>query len=97
MTWNPSLTICVGRYELDLLMDGAFGYNLPGDMGPTLGSLYVNKLIERYAPFLTVEIDVAKYQWPRFSNSSSDAKDVYLEFGHDTTIDMALTALGLAR
>ncbi|KAF4571614.1 acid phosphatase pho5 [Pleurotus pulmonarius] len=67
------------EYELDLLMNGAFGYNLPGDMGPTLGSLYVNKLIER------------------FSNSSSDAKAVYLEFGHDTTIDMALTALGLAK
>ncbi|KAL4266695.1 Histidine phosphatase superfamily protein [Pleurotus pulmonarius] len=67
------------EYELDLLMNGAFGYNLPGDMGPALGSLYVNKLIER------------------FSNSSSDAKAVYLEFGHDTTIDMALTALGLAK
>ncbi|TFK49614.1 phosphoglycerate mutase-like protein [Heliocybe sulcata] len=65
------------EYELDLLMDGAFGYNLPGVMGPTLGSLYVNKLIER------------------FSNAS--AEPVYLEFGHDTTIDMILTALGLAK
>jgi acid phosphatase len=35
------------RYELDLLMDGAFGYNLPDKMGPTLGALYVNTLIER--------------------------------------------------
>ncbi|KAJ6624028.1 histidine phosphatase superfamily [Mycena sp. CBHHK59/15] len=66
------------EYELDLLMDGAFGYNLPGAMGPTLGTLYVNKLIER------------------FSNASGDAQQMYLEFGHDTTIDMALTALGLA-
>lgn len=65
------------EYELDLLMDGAFGYNLPGDMGPLLGSLYVHTLIDR------------------FSNSS--AEPVYLEFGHDTTIDMALTALGLAK
>jgi acid phosphatase len=38
------------RYELDLLMDGAFGYNLPSAMGPTLGSLFVNKLIERCVP-----------------------------------------------
>ena len=67
------------RYELDLLMDGAFGYNLPGNMGPTLGALYVNKLIER------------------FTSTSPDTQPVYLEFGHDTTIDMALTALGLVR
>ncbi|KAJ7106225.1 phosphoglycerate mutase-like protein [Mycena epipterygia] len=67
------------EYELDLLMDGAFGYNLPGAMGPTLGTLFVNKLIER------------------FSNATGDAQQMYLEFGHDTTIDMALTALGLAK
>ena len=36
------------EYELDLLMDGAFGYNLPGEMGPILGTLFVNKLIDRY-------------------------------------------------
>ncbi|KAJ8519066.1 hypothetical protein ONZ45_g3959 [Pleurotus djamor] len=67
------------EYELDLLMDGAFGFNLPNNMGPTLGSLYVSTLIER------------------FSNSSGTAKPVYLEFGHDTTIDLALTALGLVK
>ncbi|KAJ7679018.1 phosphoglycerate mutase-like protein [Mycena polygramma] len=67
------------EYELDLLMDGAFGYNLPSPMGPTLGTLYVNKLIERFA------------------NTTGDAQELYLEFGHDTTIDMALTALGLAK
>jgi acid phosphatase len=33
-------------------MDGAFGYNLPGGMGPVLGSLYVDKLIERYVVHL---------------------------------------------
>ena len=60
-------------------MDGAFGYNLPGDMGPLLGSLFVDKLIDR------------------FENKTGDAMPVYLEFGHDTTIDMALTALGLAK
>ncbi|EIN04060.1 phosphoglycerate mutase-like protein [Punctularia strigosozonata HHB-11173 SS5] len=67
------------EYELDVLMDGAFGYNLPGKMGPTLGALYVDKLIER------------------FSNKTGDAEPIYLEFGHDTTIDMILTALGLAK
>ncbi|KAH9856567.1 phosphoglycerate mutase-like protein [Lenzites betulinus] len=67
------------EYELDLLMDGAFGYNLPGDMGEVLGSLLVSKLVER------------------FTNSTGDAQQVYLEFGHDTTIDLALTALGLAK
>jgi len=67
------------EYELDLLMDGAFGYGLPGQMGPILGTLYVNKLIER------------------FSNKTGDAGELYLEFGHDTTIDQALTALGLAK
>jgi hypothetical protein len=85
----------VRRYELDLLMNGAFGYNLPSPMGPTLGTLFVNKLIERFAflPF---------YRWMhltshRFSNATGDAQQMYLEFGHDTTIDMALTALGLAK
>ncbi|EJD45339.1 phosphoglycerate mutase-like protein [Auricularia subglabra TFB-10046 SS5] len=65
------------EYELDLLMDGAFGYNLPGDMGPTLGALYVARLVG----ILT-------------STNTTD-QAMHLEFGHDTTIDLALTALGL--
>nr|VWO95905.1 Major glycerophosphoinositol permease GIT3 (GroPCho permease GIT3) (Glycerophosphodiester transporter GIT3) [Ganoderma boninense] len=67
------------EYELDLLMDGAFGYNLPTPMGPVLGGLLVQKVVER------------------FTNSTGDAKPIYLEFGHDTTIDLAMTALGLAK
>ncbi|KIJ66951.1 hypothetical protein HYDPIDRAFT_85676 [Hydnomerulius pinastri MD-312] len=67
------------EYELDLLMDSAFGYGLPGKMGPLLGTIFVDKLIDR------------------FSNTSGDAAELYLEFGHDTTIDNALTALGLAK
>ncbi|KAF7971067.1 hypothetical protein HWV62_22123 [Athelia sp. TMB] len=59
------------EYELDLLMDGAFGYGLPGKMGPTIGAL--------------------------FTNTTGNASTVYLEFGHDTTIDNALTGLGLAK
>ena len=38
------------EYELDLLMDGAFGYNLPTPMGEVLGGLYVSKLVERCVP-----------------------------------------------
>ena len=60
-------------------MDGAFGYNLPGDMGAVLGSLYVGELVDR------------------LTNATGAAQEVYLEFGHDTTIDMALTGLGLAK
>lgn len=71
--------IAAFEYELDLLMDGAFGYSLPRDMGAVLGSLYVAKLVDR------------------FSNVTGDAQEMYLEFGHDTTIDMVLTALGLAK
>ena len=67
------------EYELDLLMDGAFGYNLPTPMGPVLGGLLVKQVVDR------------------FTNSTGNAKAVYLEFGHDTTIDLALTALGLAK
>lgn len=36
------------EYEVDLLMQGAFGYGLPGDMGPLLGRQYTRKLVERY-------------------------------------------------
>ncbi|CAL1716254.1 unnamed protein product [Somion occarium] len=67
------------EYELDLLMNGAFGYGLPGDMGPILGAVYVNTLIER------------------LTNGSGTALPIYLEFGHDTSIDLALTGLGYVK
>ena len=38
------------EYELDLLMDVAFGYNLPTPMGQILGGLYVKTLAERCVP-----------------------------------------------
>ena len=65
------------EYELDLLMDGAFGYNLPGSMEVTLGAVFVNKLVSRF--------------------TDPNANKTYVEFGHDTTIDMALSALGLVQ
>ncbi|ORY59738.1 histidine phosphatase superfamily [Pseudomassariella vexata] len=63
------------EYEYDLLMRGAFGYGLPGDMGPVVGSLLVS--------------NVTAFMQQSEVNLS-------LNFGHDTTIDMGLTALGLA-
>ncbi|KAI0125375.1 histidine phosphatase superfamily [Xylariales sp. AK1849] len=64
------------EYEYDLLMRGAFGYGLPGDMGPVIGSL----LVSNVTAFLQDE----------------SGPNLSLNFGHDTTIDLGLTALGLA-
>lgn len=47
--WCPVFTraeILDHEYEYDLLMRGAFGYGLPGDMGPVLGSLLVSNMTE---------------------------------------------------
>jgi hypothetical protein len=35
--WDVSLSL--GMYGLGMLMDGAFGYNLSGEMDPTMGNL----------------------------------------------------------
>ncbi|KAH7913719.1 phosphoglycerate mutase-like protein [Hygrophoropsis aurantiaca] len=67
------------EYELDVYTVNSFGHNLPDNMGPIMGAVYVKKLIER------------------LTNSTGDAKPLYLEFGHDVTIYLALTALGLAK
>lgn len=32
---------------MDLGMRGGFGYGLPNNMGPVLGSLYVNEMVDR--------------------------------------------------
>lgn len=68
--------ILAHEYEYDLLMRGAFGYGLPGDMGSVLGSL----LVSNVTAFL----------------QQNDGANLSLNFGHDTTIDLGLTALGLA-
>ncbi|KAH8651089.1 histidine phosphatase superfamily [Xylariales sp. PMI_506] len=67
------------EYEYDLLMRGAFGYGLPGTMGPVLGAM----LVANVTTFLQEDDD-------------STAPNLSLNFGHDTTIDLGLTALGLA-
>lgn len=66
------------EYELDLLMRGAFGYGLPNDQGPVLGSL----LVSNVTAFMQA--------------NGSAAQNLSLNFAHDTTIDLGLTALGLA-
>lgn len=65
------------EYEYDLLMDRISGHMSNNDPGPVLGSVYVNKLIER------------------FTNATGDAKELYLEFGHDTSILLVLSAMAL--
>lgn len=80
--WCPVFTsteIEAFEYELDLLMDGAFGYNLPTPMGQMLGALFVDTLINR------------------FTSKNGTTEPAYIEFGHDTTITLALTGLGLAK
>ncbi|KAH8898012.1 phosphoglycerate mutase-like protein [Thozetella sp. PMI_491] len=67
--------ILMHEYEYDLLMRNAFGYGLPGNMGPVLGSMLVANLTD----FML-----------------QSAQNLSLNFGHDTTIDMGLAALGLA-
>ncbi|KAG1875199.1 phosphoglycerate mutase-like protein [Suillus tomentosus] len=67
------------EYERDILMDASCGYMLPDNMGPLAGTVFVNKLIER------------------FTDSQGDSRPLYLEFGHDVTILLALSALGLAK
>lgn len=66
------------EYELDLLMRGSFGYGLPTEQGPVLGSL----LVSNVTAFMQA--------------NGSDAQNLSINFAHDTTIDLGLTALGLA-
>ncbi|KAG1891092.1 phosphoglycerate mutase-like protein [Suillus subluteus] len=67
------------EYERDILMDASCAYTLPDNMAPLVGTVFVNKLIER------------------FTDSKGDSRSLYLEFGHDVTILLALSALGLAK
>ncbi|KAG0707768.1 histidine phosphatase superfamily [Suillus ampliporus] len=60
------------QYELDLGMDVGVGYLAPNDSARVAGSVFVNKLIER------------------FTNTSEEAPSLYLEFGHDATILVAM-------
>jgi acid phosphatase len=62
-----------------VLIVSFLSYNLPTPLGPTLGSVYLNQLLDRV------------------TNSTGNATNLYLEFGHDTTIDLFLSAVGLAK
>lgn len=77
--WCPLFTpaeILQNEYEYDLLMRGAFGYGLPGNMGQVIGSLLVSNVTAFF--------------------ERTSGPNLSLNFGHDTTIDLGLTALGLA-
>jgi len=67
------------EYELDLLMRGAFGYGLPNDQGPVIGSLLVSNMT----------------MFMLSGSSPSAGANLSVAFGHDTTIDLGMTALGL--
>lgn len=71
------------EYELDLLMRGAFGYGLPGGQGPVLGGL----LVSNVTAFLQDESGR--------NSTAGTVANLSLNFAHDTTIDLGLTALGL--
>jgi acid phosphatase len=64
------------EYENDILMRTGFGYDLPNNMGPVMGSLLVS--------------NVTAF----FQNTSSP--NLSLNFVHDSTIGLGLSALGLA-
>ncbi len=72
------------EYELDLLMRGAFGYGLPNSSGQVMGSLYVSNLTQRLT------------QPELFKEPNGSPRSLWFDFAHDTTIDLVLTALGLA-
>lgn len=72
------------EYELDLLMRGAFGYGLPHHSAQLMGSLYISNLTQRLT------------QPEQFKEPNGAQRSLFFDFGHDTTIDLILTALGLA-
>lgn len=72
------------EYELDLLMRGAFGYGLPNNSGQVMGSLFVSNLTQRLT------------QPEMFKEPNGEQRTLFFDFGHDTTIDLILTTLGLA-
>ncbi|KAL4067169.1 histidine phosphatase superfamily [Scleroderma yunnanense] len=65
------------EYQADLMMDGMSGHRSLHDAGAVVGTIYVNKLIER------------------FTNATGKAEELYLEFGHDLTILVAMAAMNL--
>jgi|SRR5882757_371208 len=80
---------------MDLIMDATIGYLAYNNTGRVLGSVFVNKLIERCVLIL-VEISLVN-TLVRFSNASEEAQSLYLEFGHDSTIITAMAAMDLNR
>jgi acid phosphatase len=80
-------------------MDAMVGYVTPHNVGRVLGSIFVNKLIERYVLTLVKALSQISFinTLARFSDTSEEAQSLYLEFGHDTTIMAAMAAMCLNR
>lgn len=72
------------EYELDLVMRGAFGYNLPNNSGQVMGSLFISNLTQRLT------------QPELFKEPNGQQRSLFFDFAHDTTVDLILTTLGLA-
>ncbi|KAI6119239.1 phosphoglycerate mutase-like protein [Pisolithus croceorrhizus] len=73
-------------YESDLISDGISGYISRNDTGPILG-LTVSSAV----PGGDV-VELLRYS---FSNTTGDAQELYLEFGHGVTILLVLSAMNL--
>lgn len=74
-------------------MVASVGYLVPNSAGRVMGSVFVNKLINRYV--LTHVKTSPNDMCARFSNTSGEAQSLYLEFGHDATIMAAMAAMDL--
>ena len=76
-------------------MDSYSGHASRGDPGPLVGAFYIKKLIERWALVIykieTYEITI----YISLTNATGDAESLYLEFGHETSILMPLSTMGL--
>src|SRR5882757_448371 len=80
---------------MDLILNTIMGYLTYNNTGRVLGSVFVNKLIERCVLTL-VKISLVN-TLVRFSNASEEAQSLYLEFGHDSTIMAIMAAMDLNR
>lgn len=65
-------------------------------MGSVLGSFYVASLIERSDTHFAVTSFTDRFR-SRLTNSTGNASSVYVEFGHDSSLSLALTGLGLVK
>ena len=85
----------MNRYYADLDISASWGFMHPQDMGRVMGSVYTKKLIERCVLNATPRLLIIHPSGN--SLSASDENIAYVELGHDATIAVAMTAMGLAK